>query len=114
MPTPKQDETLGAEAGDDLGDIENFSFTDLESRLSALQEADRKRVVRRLSRLHTPEEINAGENVSNPSVSAQGQATVTHVTVENTSEKKLPRFSGDQPLGHGEVSYRKWSRCARR
>ena len=36
------------------------------------------------------------------------------VTVENSSDKKLPRFSGSQTPSQGEVTFRKWHRAATR
>ena len=102
---------------DDLVDVEDFSFSEVTTRFENLKEEDRRRAVRRLTQLYCKEDLTPVHEVSTSSTHSPSVAVtpaVTNVTVENTTDKKLPRFSGHKVIPHGEVTYRKWARCADR
>lgn len=94
-------------------DSDEASFSELRDRFEKLQEKDRRRTLDRLSLLYCAENPS-NTTAASQEAGAQAQATVTNVVVENSSDKKLPRFSGSDKLGQGEVSYRRWQRAANR
>ena len=93
------------------------SFTDLADRIRTLNEDDKKRYMRRLTYLYgtgdveTPGKHPIAHIAENAESAALIDAQKINVTLD--SDKKLPRFSGGKPQ-HGEVTFRKWFRCADR
>ena len=97
-------------------------FEDLRKRIEALPDPRRRRdTIHRLSQMFREElpPETPGEKITNQAVSS-GQQQVTNVTcqpnvtVDNSSDRRLPKFSGSEKLGQGEVTYRKWQREAER
>lgn len=100
-------------------DTDDFSFSDLTNRLQKLGDPERQRAVRRLTQIYCPGDLEEpGKSPIRPPRStsrvSHSPGSLSNITVENPSDKKLPRFSGRDTPGHGEVDFRKWDRCAQR
>ena len=102
---------------------EDTAFDELHQRMKQLNAQDRRRTLSRLSRMFELEEVvpkqapggidsslRGDQNFDNVSFPAQRQ--VTSVVVHQSDKRTLPRFSGAEKLGQGEVTFRRWQRTA--
>ncbi len=85
---------------------QDVTFQEIRTKLQGLNDAAKGKAVRRISALFSPE--MEGDHAAGGSLQ---QATAIYI---DRNESKLPRFSGAEKLGSGEVNFVKWHRAANR